>query len=102
MSSSGTLLREMDFVNEAATMARFLESFEGDPGLHIPRVYWELTGPGVLTLEEIRGVSAQKLIDHPDPKVNTKAVATQLAQAFVRQFFEIRPSSMPTRIRAIC
>jgi len=84
-----TLLREMDFVNEAATMARFGESFEGDPGLHIPKVYWDLTGPGVLTLEEIRGVSAQKLIDQPDPKVNAKAVAAQLAEAFVRQFFEI-------------
>lgn len=84
-----TLVREMDFVNEAATIARFGESFEGDPGLRIPRVYWDLTGPGVLTLEEIRGVSAQKLIDEPDPRVNTKTVAAQLAQAFVRQFFEI-------------
>jgi len=83
------MLREMDFVNEAATMSRFSEAFGDDGDLHIPGVHWELTGPGMLTLEEIPGVSAQTLIDSPDPRVDAKAVAHKLACAFIRQFFEI-------------
>jgi len=82
------MLREMDFINEASTMARFWETFVEGSDLRIPRIHWELTGPGVLTLEELPGVSAQSLIDSPDPRVDTKAVANKLASAFVKQFFE--------------
>lgn len=82
------MLREMDFVNEAATMARFSENLGQDSTVRIPQVHWELTGPSVLTLEELPGVSAQALIDSPDPRVDTKAVAHKLASAFIRQFFE--------------
>jgi ubiquinone biosynthesis protein len=83
-----TMLREMDFVNEAATIARFDESIEDDPNFRVPEVFWDLTGPSVLTLEEMHGVSVQTLLTHPDPKIDRKQLADRLAKAFVRQFFE--------------
>lgn len=84
-----TMLREMDFINEAATISRFAEAYGYDENFRIPVVHWELTGPAVLTLEELPGVSAQRLLAAPDPRLDRKALAERLARAFVRQFFEI-------------
>ena len=84
-----TMMREMDFITEASTMTRFAEAMTGDPCFRVPRVYWELTGPNVLTLERLQGVSAQKVLAKPDPAIDRRALANRIAQAFVRQFFEI-------------
>lgn len=83
-----TTLREMDFVNEAATMARFAESLGEDPNFRVPGVFWDLTGQSVLTLEEMHGISVQTLVTTPDPRIDRKQVADRLARGFVRQFFE--------------
>ncbi|GMV97102.1 MAG: AarF/ABC1/UbiB kinase family protein [Phycisphaerae bacterium] len=84
-----TLIRELDFVNEAATISRFAETFGYDPAFRVPRVHWELSGPAVLTLEELPGVSAQVMLAQDDGQINRKVLADRLAKAFVRQFFEI-------------
>lgn len=83
-----TIIREMDFINEAATVTRFAETYGYDPAFRIPVVHWELTGPAVLTLEELPGVSAQAFLNEPDPLVNRKLLAERLALAFVRQYFQ--------------
>jgi len=83
-----SLLREMDFINEASTISRFVEAMGVDPGFRIPEVHWELTGPNVLTLERLHGVSAQTVLTKPDPRIDRRALAHRIAQAFVRQFFE--------------
>ncbi|HSW47380.1 MAG TPA: AarF/UbiB family protein [Phycisphaerae bacterium] len=84
-----TMLREMDFINEAATMSRFAEALDDDDDLRVPAVFWELTGPSVLTLEEVPGRSAQFFLDHPDEPLDRKAVAEKLAKSFVKQFFQV-------------
>ncbi|HPD32538.1 MAG TPA: AarF/ABC1/UbiB kinase family protein, partial [Phycisphaerae bacterium] len=83
-----TMMRELDFVNEAATIARFAESIGEDPDFRVPTVFWEFTGPSVLTLEEMHGVSIQTLLTRPDPAIDRKQLADRLARGFVRQFFE--------------
>ncbi len=83
-----TMIREMDFVNEAATIQRFVESMGQDPNFRIPTVFWDLTGTSVLTLEEMHGVSVQALLTHPDPNIDRKQLADRLARGFVKQFFE--------------
>ncbi len=83
-----TVFREMDFINEAATITRFGELFGTDPQFRIPHVFWNLTGPRVLTLEEISGESAQKLLTTPDPRIDRHALAVRLIEAFMKQFFE--------------
>lgn len=83
-----TMMRELDFVNEAATVARFAESIGEDPNFRVPTVFWDLTGTSVLTLEEMHGVSIQTLLSQPDPAIDRKQLADRLARGFVRQFFE--------------
>lgn len=84
-----TMLREMDFINEAATITRFRELLEGDECVHVPSVHWELTGPQVLTLEMIPGASLQSLLRTPDPRINAKELADKLVRGFMRQFFQM-------------
>jgi len=84
-----SILREMDFVNEASTVSRFAEAFGADPNFHPPSVYWNRTGPAVLTLQEIHGISMQTLLRRPDPRIDKKLLARRLMEAFIRQYFEI-------------
>lgn len=84
-----TLIREMDFVNEAATISRFADAYGYDPAFRVPVVHWELSGPSVLTLEELPGTSVQAMLAGGDPRIDRTALAERLARAFVRQFFEI-------------
>jgi len=84
-----TIFREMDFINEAATVLRFAEAYSDGSVLRIPAVHWELTGPTVLTLEEVGGISVQSLMREPDPRFDRRQLAERLARAFMRQFFEV-------------
>lgn len=84
-----SLLRELDFVNEGAVITRFAEALVDDPDFRIPQVIWELTGPSVLTLEELHGISMQRLLEGADPGYDRAGLAEKLARSFVRQFFEL-------------
>jgi len=84
-----TILREMDLINEAATITRFSEAFGEDPFFRLPRVHWECTGPSVLTLDWLEGTSLKVLLARDDERVDRKVLADRLARAFVRQFFEL-------------
>ena len=59
-----TITRELDYINEASTTARFGKAFADDEGLRIPKVYWEFTGPGVLTLEALPGRNLDSVVDN--------------------------------------
>jgi len=85
-----TILREMDFINEASTIARFSEALRHETGFCIPEVYWNMTGPNVLTLEELQGVSIQSIIIPPDgDPFDRRLIAERVIRAFIRQFFEL-------------
>lgn len=51
-----TLRHELDYLREGRNVERFAANFAGDPGVHIPRVYWETTTARMLTLERIYGM----------------------------------------------
>ncbi len=52
-----TLLSETNFTLEANNTKRFRETFSNQNFLVIPKVFSELSGPRVLTLERLRGVN---------------------------------------------
>jgi ubiquinone biosynthesis protein len=58
---AATLRAELDYAAEAANVERFAENFAGDPNVHIPRVYRELSTTRVLTLERLRGIKVDDL-----------------------------------------
>ncbi len=51
-----TLLRELDLTAERRNLEEFARRFAGDAGVHFPRVYPELSGRRVLTMELLEGV----------------------------------------------
>lgn len=50
-----SLAEELDFVHEAENVRAFRARVADRPGLYVPRVYDELSGPRVLTLEFLEG-----------------------------------------------
>lgn len=84
-----TILREMDYVNEAASTARFYEAFKNDPHVVSPQVRWDLCGTGVLTLERVAGRNVDAVVRDGDPEIDRKLVADRLANAYLKQFFEV-------------
>jgi ubiquinone biosynthesis protein len=58
---SQTLRSELDYIREGHSAERFAANFADDPGIHVPRVFWEVTTARVLTLERIRGVKINDL-----------------------------------------
>jgi ubiquinone biosynthesis protein len=57
---------ELDLAREGRTIDRFAKSFAGECTLHLPRVYWERTSKGVLTLEFIDGRKVLDVIKAPE------------------------------------
>jgi ubiquinone biosynthesis protein len=58
---SQTLRSELDYIREGHSAERFAANFANDPGIHVPRVFWEATTARVLTLERIRGIKINDL-----------------------------------------
>ncbi|UCG32538.1 MAG: AarF/ABC1/UbiB kinase family protein [Phycisphaerales bacterium] len=84
-----TIRRELDFVNEAATMARFAEAFREDSNVRIADVIWELTGTRVLTMDYLEGLPLQQVIDAGDGRIDRSQLARTLSDAFLKQYFEL-------------
>jgi ubiquinone biosynthesis protein len=85
------LTRELDYVNEASTTARFAAVFKDDSGVRIPAVHWDLCGPRVLTLEALPGINVETLLDEPggqERPIDRRLVARRLADSYLKQIFE--------------
>ena len=86
------LTRELDYINEAATTSRFAAAFADDEGIFVPKVYWDLCGPRVLTLQTLHGVNVGTLLTRPeatDTRVDRCLVARRLADCYLKQIFEL-------------
>lgn len=83
-----TITRELDFLNEASSTARFGRALKGNEGIRIPEVRWDLTGTRVLTVQRFEGSSVDDVIQGKVPEVNRKKLAENIAAFFLNQFFE--------------
>lgn len=85
------LTRELDFINEASTTTRFVEAFADDPWIHVPRVYWELSGPRILVLEALPGTNVESLLDADSSStpIDRRLIARRLADCYLKQIFEL-------------
>ena len=52
-----SILRELDYNNEAANIKRFQQMFDGNPTVYIPKVYQEYTTQRLLVMERITGIT---------------------------------------------
>jgi ubiquinone biosynthesis protein len=58
---AGELRGQLDYVREACNAERFTVNFAGETGVHIPRVFWELSSSRVITLERLEGMKITDL-----------------------------------------
>ncbi len=84
---SQTTRCELDFVAEGHNAEHFSQDFSADPGIRIPRVYWETTSRRVLTMQN---VAAIKIGDHAAIEaagIDRAQVAQRLFGAYLQQVF---------------
>jgi ubiquinone biosynthesis protein len=84
-----TVRRETDFIAEASNTQRFAEAFVNSASIRVPRVIWNLTTGGVLTLERLEGIPIYDASAMADAGADRKRLAANLAECFMRQYFEL-------------
>jgi ubiquinone biosynthesis protein len=92
---------EMDLRFEAAAGSELAENFAGDPGFRVPRIDWQRTGRGVLTLARITGSriddrAALLAAGHRIDELLAKAAGAFFNQVFRDGFFhaDLHPGNM--------
>lgn len=83
-----TLRKELDFTHEAESARRFTEQFEGNPGIHCPRVFHELSSAKVLTMEFIAGLPVNEPELLAQHGIDPAALAERISILIYQQVFE--------------
>lgn len=83
-----TVQNELDYRVEARNAERFGLNFENDPGVRIPRVYWQYTTSRVLTMEYLEGTQIVDLEVGSMDMSRRKELAQGIADAWLKQIFE--------------
>lgn len=83
-----TLRAELDYLQEARNAERFATNLAEEPGIHIPRVYGELTTSRVLVLERLRGLKIDDLAGLDAAAIDRPALARRAAAIEMRMVFE--------------
>ena len=76
---------EMDLRFEAAAANELFENTKNDEGFKVPQIYWQFTSKRVLTLDKVSGVSIRDRTALKEKKINSKNIAENLIQHFLRQ-----------------
>ncbi len=79
---------EQDLAAEGVHMDRFYKMFKDDPGVQIPKVYWDYTTSDVLTMERISGTPIDEPAKLRAKGLDVKAVAIHGIEVFFTQVFE--------------
>jgi ubiquinone biosynthesis protein len=87
-----SVVLEMDFRLEAAALSEMAQNTAADPGFRVPKVDWERTGRGVLTLEWIEGtkltdVEAVRAAGHDMAALGRNVIQSFLRHALRDGFF---------------
>jgi ubiquinone biosynthesis protein len=80
--------REMDFSREGHTIEKMAENFGADPTLHFPKVHWEQTSHGILTMEYIDGIKVSDLKELRRMGIDLVTVARNGADTFLKMVLE--------------
>jgi ubiquinone biosynthesis protein len=91
-----TLQRELDYRREGRNVERFARNYADDAEVIIPRVYWEATAEGVLTLSHLHGVkisdtSTLAAAGHDCAEIAERAAKIVLRMVFEHGFYHADP-----------
>ncbi|NRB11445.1 MAG: 2-polyprenylphenol 6-hydroxylase [Rickettsiaceae bacterium] len=82
-----TMKSELNLRMEAAAASRLTDSFNNDPSVKIPKIYWHLTSEQVITLEWIQGVSIYDTKAIIKQGLNPREIAANIAVMFFNQAY---------------
>ena len=83
-----TLGKEIDYHVEASHAERFARQFQGNPVIHVPRVYREYSTGRILTLEYVQGVKVSDVETLDREGLDRKAIASRGADLILEQVFQ--------------
>jgi len=91
-----SLSREIDFSIELANIQRFARQFEGNPTIHVPEVYPELSTDRVLVMEYVVGIKSSRSDTLREqgydlPLIAERGANLVMEQIFVHGFFHADP-----------
>ena len=75
---------EMDLRFEAAAANEYAENTKNDIGFNVPQTYWNYTSENVMTLDWVEGISIRETDELKKRDVNTKKLAEDIIQNFLR------------------
>jgi ubiquinone biosynthesis protein len=82
------MLLELDFENEAHNIEEFARSHAERPYVVIPRLYRELSCSTVITMQELKGLKLNAVLEDPDAAgVDRKLLARNVMEASFHQLF---------------
>lgn len=81
------MVRELDYVQEAQSGARFRENFAGVRGIYVPEPLFEYTTRRVLVMERIDGIKISDLRTLDSLGVSRAELASRLNNCYLKQFF---------------
>jgi ubiquinone biosynthesis protein len=84
---SQTLRAELDYLREGRNAERFATNFADDPGVHVPRVFWDATTSRVLTLERIAGIKVNDLDALDAAGIDRRALAERATRVTAQMVF---------------
>lgn len=84
---SSTLRAELDYRREAYHAEEFRSNFVDNERVYIPKVYWEYTGPRVLTTERIYGVKINDVTGLDAAGIDRKLLARNALEVIVHEVF---------------
>ncbi len=80
--------RELDFISEASSTARFFDIFSSNGKVKVPKVYWDYSTHNILTLERFEYLSFSDAHRFDEMEIDKKRLASDLATSFASQYFE--------------
>jgi ubiquinone biosynthesis protein len=83
-----SLRRELDLANECRLAERIAANFSGNPGIVIPRVYWEWTRERVNVQEFIAGIPGDALARVDQEGLDRRLLAQRGAQAVMKMIVQ--------------
>jgi ubiquinone biosynthesis protein len=87
---SSALRRETDYTNEGHSLDRFRDAFSDNESIVFPRVYWDRTTDGVLTMELMEGVPATHLEERTtSEEVDRSRLVESGVGAYFRMIFQL-------------
>ncbi len=82
---AGGVLKELDYRNEAYHAKRLEDNMSRFPEIHVPRIYDELSGARVLTMEFVKGIKVSKADALREAGFDTDELGAVFIRAVIKQ-----------------